>query len=224
MPHPPSAQQHRPRALAELGLNNFYNPENELSSDDEPFSQARGIRENEAQSVVGVSLGPEQKRLLSPRTPALEKASAIEASGDFFVEDSPLLDEDLEPPQKKSGGPHGASDGQADGRPARGQDSATPTPTESKRLAKTDDHRSALKNIGFLRRRADSGPSLLEGWHRSLMSTLPKSLPFSGSGRKNSPDASLTSQRAWRIYYPALEGVGGLMKRLPRQKAQDSGK
>jgi pimeloyl-ACP methyl ester carboxylesterase len=82
--------ERRPRALKDIGYNSLiYDTSNTSSGED--LSDLERIPTHDARRVLDVSLGPEQSRLTSPQTPALEKAAVIEATGGFFgdgVEDA----------------------------------------------------------------------------------------------------------------------------------------
>ena len=69
-------EKKRPRAAsdARLAINTAADPES--STEDEDSEDAQG--------TIGVSIGRQQTRLLSPRTPAVEKAAAINEAGGFF--------------------------------------------------------------------------------------------------------------------------------------------
>ncbi|EMC92061.1 hypothetical protein BAUCODRAFT_38080 [Baudoinia panamericana UAMH 10762] len=81
---PFSLAQHtaRPRALPDLHLD-VASVDYGVSSEDEPLELQDGVIDN-AETALGISIGREQTRLTSPKTPAVEKAAAIEESGGFF--------------------------------------------------------------------------------------------------------------------------------------------
>ncbi|KAI7363661.1 hypothetical protein KC336_g21554, partial [Hortaea werneckii] len=75
----------QPRSLANIGFNNLLSNEQGTSSEDDlRDTGAERIPREDARRAIGVSIGQEQTRLLSPRTPAAEKQAAIEAEGGFF--------------------------------------------------------------------------------------------------------------------------------------------
>lgn len=63
---------------------------NPRDSDDDP-SEAEGQRDqaiSEVEDVIGISIGESQSHFKSPRTPAVEKAQALEKSKDYFLDAS----------------------------------------------------------------------------------------------------------------------------------------
>ncbi|KAI9660679.1 MAG: hypothetical protein M1821_010031 [Bathelium mastoideum] len=72
------------RALAHIGFNSILmDSEVGTTSDDEPNS-SQNIQSGDAHSLIGFSIGYEQTRLASPKTPAAEKAAALESADGFF--------------------------------------------------------------------------------------------------------------------------------------------
>ena len=72
-----------PRALAEINYNSIIAADRNTSDEDDA-PEIPEIPEEDAQKAIGVSISREQTRLTSPRTPAVEKAAAIERAGGFF--------------------------------------------------------------------------------------------------------------------------------------------
>ena len=187
-----------PRSLASIGYSSLLSSAYGASSEDEaPEEQA--IPSEDFQTAIGVSISSEQTRLSSPRTPAVEKAGAIESAGGFFGPNNIIHDalhEDSEAPEAledvEAFHVHGADEGkehkpadlpypvQSD-VPVRSPcrtDIRLPSPwrSDTQRQAGRKPGSSLLDGL-FNRRRAASGPeSTLEGWQRSLLSNLP-SLP-----------------------------------------------
>ncbi|KAF2148368.1 hypothetical protein K461DRAFT_288568 [Myriangium duriaei CBS 260.36] len=201
-----TVQERRPRALAEIGYNAFYLSESG-TSDDDTSSPLFNQEQNDVQSIVGVSLGPEQKRLTLPDTPAVEKSAAIEAGGGFFGPDQFNSLDDVAETSNEQEEEYVAGPGVVDGHDSdsvgvgRASQRSTQKVPASNRLPspwratprlfqKVDEHhRPAFKNLSLSRRRAATGPSLLDGWPKALMSSLPslpKSLSFTApfSGKK----------------------------------------
>ena len=81
----------RPGALAGISYNTLISDAGTTSSEDERSDLSR-IPTEEAKGLFDVSIGREQSRLTSPRTPAVEKAAAINQVGGFF-EDGSLSEE-----------------------------------------------------------------------------------------------------------------------------------
>jgi len=76
--------ERRPRALKDIGYNSLIYDTSNTSSGEDLSDVEGGIPLQDARRVFDVSLGPEQSRLTSPKTPAPEKAAVIEAAGGFF--------------------------------------------------------------------------------------------------------------------------------------------
>ena len=91
----PLTLQTTPRALAA--------GERNASSDDDG-EDVSDLPAEEAQSAVGVSITREQSRYASPKTPAAEKAAAIERAGGFFGHTSSIAEATLvEEPEEDVG-------------------------------------------------------------------------------------------------------------------------
>ncbi|KAI7645040.1 hypothetical protein KC319_g12141, partial [Hortaea werneckii] len=197
-PRPPP----QTRSLANIGLNNLLSNEQATSSEDD-LRDAGGERipREDARRAIGVSIGQEQTRLLSPRTPAAEKQAAIEAEGGFFggatavanleeveggIAEEPAREREAEAGRKSL--PHGttadtAPEDAAAGRPPRpavappaqdGSQDRPPSPWRSEQT-RSSTTRSYLRD-GFLsgRKRSSSGPdSMLGSWQKAIMSSLP---------------------------------------------------
>ena len=69
-----------PRALTAINYNSIVAADRNTSDDDD----ASDIPAEDAQKAIGVSISREQTRLTSPKTPAVEKAAAIERASGFF--------------------------------------------------------------------------------------------------------------------------------------------
>ena len=82
------------RALADIGYNSIISDlETATNSDSEPDA-AQKIPPQDVPSVIGFSIGHEQARLASPRTPAVEKAAAL-GGGDGFFDNLGLIAENV---------------------------------------------------------------------------------------------------------------------------------
>ncbi|KAK3113618.1 hypothetical protein LTR53_008918 [Teratosphaeriaceae sp. CCFEE 6253] len=74
--------ERKPRALADIQLNNIL-ADHGTSSEDEP-PDAQDIPAEDARTAVGISISRQQTRLNSPLTPAAEKAAALAEAGGYF--------------------------------------------------------------------------------------------------------------------------------------------
>ncbi|KAH0291980.1 hypothetical protein KCU62_g2312, partial [Aureobasidium sp. EXF-3399] len=169
--------ERRPRALADIHYNNLINDTATSSEDEAP--EIRAIAPAEVQSLVGVSLGRAQTRLILPQTPAAEKQAAIDEQGGFFggpqIQDDVDLDDDDAPIQE----PERTSRPVTRERPTTehrapatttGQTTVRlPSPWRAgpKKFKKTNESRSVLKE-GFHRRASSTGPGPMSGMGASL--------------------------------------------------------
>ena len=87
--------ERRPRALKDIGYNSLIYDTSNTSSGEDLSDIEGGIPLQDARRVFDVSLGPEQSRLTSPKTPAPEKAAVIEAAGGFFGDGADYTQRDL---------------------------------------------------------------------------------------------------------------------------------
>lgn len=195
------------RALAELQYNSILASDQGTSSDEE--CKDSDFRDpNEARGAIGVSIGHEQTRLLSPRTPATEKAAAIEDAGGFFdgaFDDITEGDEVGDDAEQESGVPGKQVRPLPDRSPQPGSKLPSPWRIESKHTRRSSKSRSVLRDGFSFRKRASSGPearsqSLGKSFFGSFPS-MPKnfsiSSPFSSnresSNQDNRPGRSVTS-------------------------------
>lgn len=179
--------QEHPRALRQINLNSMYTSDQATSSEDEVLREPR-TSQSDVQSLVGISLGPEQTRLTNPTTPAIEKVAAIEAANGFFGpgdldQVNEADDETEEIPKTDGQSERGRQDTKPQASPPLRQHLPSPWRTGPKIFQRTDDSRSALKEV-VGRKRSSSGAAISaawDGWQKSLMSSLPslpKSLTF----------------------------------------------
>ncbi|KAI6800958.1 hypothetical protein KC361_g2096 [Hortaea werneckii] len=197
-PRPPP----QTRSLANIGFNNLLSNEQGPSSEDDlRDGGGERIPREDARRAIGVSIGQEQTRLLSPRTPAAEKQAAIEAEGGFFggatavanleeveggIAEEPVREREAEAgrrslPQDTT--ELSSADAATAGRPSQpsvsppaqdGSQDRQPSPWRSEQT-RTSTTRSYLRD-GFLsgRKRSSSGPdSMLGSWQKAIMSSLP---------------------------------------------------
>jgi len=205
MPQKPLTGTSRPRALSQIKLNDILDSDLNTSSEDE-LRLSPQIHADDAHSVVGFSIGPQQAHLTSPKTPRVEKVAAIEEAGGFF---EPGVSDLVDHTQEEADAAQGATpDSQS--APTRGRTEKQQDPTIV--LSRPQHHRlpspwrAVPKNFqedrvdkqwhllpeGFRRRRrASSGYnqnfSSLDQFQRAFMSN------FSGFQRQFSP---FTSRRS----------------------------
>lgn len=168
----------RPRALADIHFNTRIAAQDQpTSSEDEAGEDDPSLDVNE---FVGVSIGKEQTRLTSPRTPAIEKAAAIESTGGFFPPIVPEAGEEQDDSEDET------LDGVEHDNAGSGQDlfehATRRTDAQLPQWTVEDAHGGRTKtkpsprNDSTARHRASTSVSTLENWQRSLMANLP-SLP-----------------------------------------------
>lgn len=232
-----------PRALADLQLNTLLAADHGTSSEDE----APGIPTEDAQTAIGVSIGEQQTRLTSPKTPAVEKARALDEAGGFFGSGFNGAHESDAEEDAVEGGLGADAELGADGireeRPAvahpRTPGYARPPreagrPTASERSPRKTKARlpspwrvepKPRKAKGLLpnRKRATSGPeaneSTLDSWQRVLMSSLP-SMPkhFPFSSNHDSNNGQQPeSSSMYKRASDAWSGMYGSGDRLTQQ-------
>ncbi|WPH03295.1 Hypothetical protein R9X50_00617200 [Acrodontium crateriforme] len=185
-----------PRALAGIKLNAILADQAATSSEDEA-KDPNAIPSEDVGGVIGVSIGREQTRLTSPKTPAIEKAAAIEEAGGFFgsldgtVEGHQDLVDTPAGVQEQEQGPENGRENvhqrnTASGQALRQTQVRMPSPWRSKITPRGDVTKTALRD-GLLanRKRSSSGPAaMLEGWQKALLSSLPsmpKNFAFTSS-------------------------------------------
>lgn len=227
-----ATDQQRPatvsRALADIQYNSIL-ADHATSSEDESLGPD-AEPDFDDRAAIGVSIGREQTRLLSPRTPAVEKAAALQ-SGSYFdgafdhesppITESPSGEEEEEDVQEVE-----ADSEQVDGRridspvpeakpPLTRPPICSPSPgTRDSEKDRGSFTRSLLRDgFSFNRRRASSGP---ESRSKSLFSSFPlKPKKFSigssssaaGDGvqgcDKLSRKSSLSSKHSSNLHYRA---------------------
>ncbi|KAH9844536.1 hypothetical protein Tdes44962_MAKER07294, partial [Teratosphaeria destructans] len=207
----PVHQSRPPRALAGVHLNTImadHGTSSDDDGDDDDLPEAQHIPAEDARTAIGLSIGLEQTRLASPRTPAVEKAAAIDRQGGFFGgfdSTNDALNEEAGEAEEDEPAP----------KPERSRRKTVPAPSPRKaevRLpspwraraepAKRSDRTKSLLRDGFFssRKRSSSGPeSRSQAWHKSFMSSLP-SMPkhFSLTSSFSSQNASQPSIRHQR--------------------------
>ena len=244
---PKSRQSTRPRALADIQFNTILGLDGGTSSEDES-RDAQGIPVDEVPHVLGVSIGQEQTRLSSPRTPAVEKAAAIELAGGFFggdaAHDEGVIFEEPEDEEVESGGRQASTSSSL--RDTRLPAEQLPRPTQPQspprivhlpgqwstagvgtwqRSARS----SADEGKAFGRRRASSGPDTRFGaWHKALLSSLPSlpknlsfTTPFSTANDASRGREDVTLQRPKRssFHWSGSSGARRSSSRLGKPRS-----
>ena len=197
-----------PGALSSIGYNSILAADQGTSSEEELLEEEE-IPADDARTAIGVSISSEQARLTSPKTPAIEKAAAIENAGGFFgrfdgAEDTlveepedqddeyveKIQDEILEVVRNQEDSvPDQPSKPSVPERATRKTEVQLPSPwrAEQNEDWQMAGRKSGLLNGLFNRRRAASGPESMLQWQRSLLPSLPglpsmpKHLSFSPS-------------------------------------------
>ncbi|KAF2161246.1 hypothetical protein M409DRAFT_69865 [Zasmidium cellare ATCC 36951] len=167
------------RALAELQYNSILASDQGTSSDEEAKDNGAIRNPDDAREAIGISIGREQTRLISPRTPATEKAAALESAGGFFGAGFDGIAEGDEPEdgveeqdfQKSQTPPVRASPDRSQ-RP--GDKLPSPWRADVKHTRRSSKSRSVLRDGFSFRRRASSGPEQgSESFGKSFFSSFP---------------------------------------------------
>jgi len=234
----------RPRALEEMQLNSILAGDQGTSSEDE-ISDGRAIPSDDAQTALGISIGQEQTRLTSPRTPAVEKQAAIEAEGGFFggvsgfsrdrVSEEPEDEAEAERVQESDS--RAAVAGAARDKTSSSRhpivtipERSLPTPEERlpspwRAEAKRSWMTKSVLRDGLARPQASSGhDSTLESWQKAIMSSLPSmpkylnfTSPFSSSYQDTRDDDAESNKSAKRPSVPWRASNGNVNRQTTRQ-------
>lgn len=190
-----TAPTRRQNALAEIHFASIVDDDDLTPSEDES-PEERQVQLEDAQSAIGVSIGQQQTRLISPKTPAAEKAAALDEldGGGLFDGFEDRLDttaDGLSTPQIPSSDSEtepvkadAAPIAPPQARPERQKERGTGTPparlpspwragpkTFQERVS---DHRSLLRQtLPGGRRRASSGSSMGETVRKFMPFNLP---------------------------------------------------
>ncbi|KAF2469755.1 uncharacterized protein BDR25DRAFT_334717 [Lindgomyces ingoldianus] len=186
-----TGHRNRQNALSDIQFASIIDPDLTPSEDETPDEKT--LQLEDAQSAIGVSIGQQQTRLTSPKTPAAEKAAALDdvEGGGLFEGWQQASDGTIDQrPQEPS--PVGD---QSDGSELRSPVKFTipsrndspvrlPSPWRAspKKFQQEDDHRAALRDTfaaGY-RRRALSGGSATEALRKYIPFNLP-SMPKTSS-------------------------------------------
>ncbi|KAI4922888.1 hypothetical protein J4E90_001323 [Alternaria incomplexa] len=190
----PTHHQRRQSALADIQFASIVDDDLTPSEDESPEESAFGLET--AQSAIGVSIGKQQTRLTSPKTPAAEKAAALEDTEDgaFFEGWQEATDATPEL-RKTTPRPEPSKDVQkADVRPKPTHTSSNddrerqsdprarlPSPwragPKTFHKEKAGDHRAILREtLQIGRRRASSSGSMGDTMRKYMPFTLPTSI------------------------------------------------
>ncbi|KAI5368225.1 putative alpha/Beta hydrolase [Septoria linicola] len=192
----------RGRALADISYNSLLADNGTSSEDESPGLDLEPG--NDARGAIGVSIGREQTRLLSPRTPAVEKAAALQSGGYFggaFDSDTPAVAESPDEIDVLDG----KKDSHSPSIEPRARRPSLRPPSPWKTGPRSSDKPSLTKSIlrdgfSFGRRRASSGP---ESGSRSFFSafpSMPKNFSFGPSfltGSDSKGDDKVTRRRSF---------------------------
>jgi hypothetical protein len=183
----PTPHTRRQHALADIQFASIVDDDLTPSEDESP--EERALQLENVQSAIGISIGQQQTRLTSPKTPAAEKAAALEETdgGGFFdgFEDRLETAADAPTPRRTPSDSEGEGEVEVERRQEPVQESGPPMrlPSPWRAGAKTfqeraSDHRSFLRQAlpGHSRRRASSGSSMGDTVRKYMPFSLP-SLP-----------------------------------------------
>ncbi|KAI4795196.1 hypothetical protein E4T44_12367 [Aureobasidium sp. EXF-8845] len=185
--------ERRPRALADIHYNNLINDTATSSEDEAP--EIRAIAPAEVESLVGVSLGRAQTRLILPQTPAAEKQAAIDEQGGFFggpqIQDDADLDDDdvLVQDAERRSRPVTRERPVVEERTTTGY-RAPATTTGQPTVRLPSPWRAGPKKF---KKRSESRSILKDGFHRRASSTDPGPMSGMGASLDNWRDALRTS-------------------------------
>jgi hypothetical protein len=183
-PLPDTRRQH---ALADIQFASIV--DDDLTPSEDESAEERALQLENVQSAIGISIGREQTRLTSPKTPAAEKAAALDEidGGGLFDGFEDRLETSADQPNARRT-PSDSEEGEGEGECQRGPEqkdasgppARLPSPWRAgpKTFTGTSDHRSFLRQTlpGHSRRRASSSSSMGDTVRKYLPFSLP-SLP-----------------------------------------------
>ncbi|KAF2792446.1 hypothetical protein K505DRAFT_326142 [Melanomma pulvis-pyrius CBS 109.77] len=205
-------------------------------SEDEITPEEQALELETLQSAIGVSIGHQQTRLTSPKTPAAEKAAALdEAEGGGLFDDGTIEQSAPQPIPVKT-----AAQSTERASPTQRNHASPPQHEAAARLpspwraspkifTRVDDHRSALRDslTAGSRRRALSGSSATDALRKYMPFNLPSmpktsnflsfSLPsfsvpsFDNTRGRPPPDAAYQRKRVTSMCDPSIR-VGGIVQ------------
>ncbi|RAR08932.1 phosphatidylcholine-sterol O-acyltransferase-like protein [Stemphylium lycopersici] len=197
----PSNHTRRQNALASIQFASIV--DDDLTPSEDETAEERALELETAQSAIGVSIGQQQTRLTSPKTPAAEKAAALDATEDGAFFDGWQEATEASPERKPAAPPTGTSiphiDASKDAHKPDARQKPTQTASNDDRERKSHpqtrlpspwragpktfqkekpgDHRAALRqHLQNGRRRASSGGSMSETMRKYMPFNLPTSI------------------------------------------------
>lgn len=181
----------RQHALADLQFASITDGDLTPSEDEAP--EELQLELETVQSAIGVSIGEQQTRLLSPKTPAAEKAAALDATDDgLFFDGWQQATADPIRPDVRTPAVNTSNGATAVTTPGRHKRNVTSSPDAAPRerlpspwragpktfTEKVSDHRAVLREQlqGGGRRRASSGGAMAEAMRKYIPFSLPTSI------------------------------------------------
>ncbi|KAF2677689.1 hypothetical protein K458DRAFT_446846 [Lentithecium fluviatile CBS 122367] len=210
----------RPHALAQIQFASMGDADLTPSEDETPEEKA--LQLETVQSAIGVSIGQQQTRLTSPKTPAAEKAAALDDT------DGGVLFEGWEDPAGEQSPPRGRPHRHhSDDSDTNVGEEASKTPPElpprlpspwrasPKTFRKIDNHRATLGESFKARRRTMSGSNMNESLKKYLPFNLPSMPKTSGLLNFSLPSFSVSS-------FDQVRGRPGAVARHKQVKSLNS--
>jgi len=198
--------RNRERALAQI---QFADLDADLTPSEDETPEEKALQLETVQSAIGVSIGQQQTRLTSPKTPAAEKAAALDdldsgALFDVWERDrSPEHSDEPSPPRpqprsvdSEASDSHDAEEEVRDAEPLpREPPPRLPSPWRAspKTFQKMDNHRATLGESFKARRRTMSGSSMNESLKKYLPFSFPSMPKTSGLLSFSLPSLSVSS-------------------------------
>jgi hypothetical protein len=189
----PNAHSDRHNALADMRFASVVDDSDLTPSEDDATPDEQELELETVTSAIGVSIGHQQTRLTSPKTPAAEKAAALDATEDgglFDAWQQPTegpIEQSLPRPIPSSN-PTQSSDIETPTQKARGETPPhepavrlpSPWRAEPKTFQRVDDHRAVLRDSlqAQSRRRAMSGSSAADALRKYMPFSMSKSSSF----------------------------------------------
>jgi hypothetical protein len=228
----PTPHTRRQHALADIQFASIVDDDLTPSEDESP--EERSLQLEKVQSAIGISIGRQQTRLTSPRTPAAEKAAALDETdgGGLFDGFEDRLETAAEQPTARrtpSDSEDGDGRGEGERRPEQKEESGLPTRLPSPWRAgpktfqdRASDHRSLLRQTlpGHSRRRASSGSSMGDTVRKYMPFSLPSlpktyrdihfSMPSFSALSLDGQTAPSTSDRRRRGTFAHSPSLGGI--------------
>jgi hypothetical protein len=182
----------REKALADM---HFAAADDDLTPSEDETTEEKALQLETVQSAIGVSIGQQQTRLTSPKTPAAEKAAALDDldGGALFDgwEQPPEHLVAAQSPPRSQPQPHSVDSEEVRREPPPRLPS--PWRASPKTFQKADNHRAVLGDSFRTRRRTLSGSSMNESLKKYLPFTLPSMPKTSGLLSFSLPSLSVSS-------------------------------